>query len=104
TSAELKAAVLERIEETESSVHAYAGVMADAAIGEAERADGELSDGRARGPLHGIPVAVKDLCFTAGFPTEAGSQVFSGFVPDYDAVVVEKLRAAGAVIVGKTVT
>ena len=104
TSAELTAAVLARIEETEPAVHAYAGVMAETATSDAEQCDKELSQGRRRGALHGIPVAVKDLCFTAGFATEAGSRVIAGFVPDYDAVVVKKLRSAGAVIVGKTVT
>jgi aspartyl-tRNA(Asn)/glutamyl-tRNA(Gln) amidotransferase subunit A len=104
SSVELTRATLERIAETEPSVHAYAGVMRDSALAEAQRADAELAAGGGRGPLHGIPVGVKDLCFTAGFPTSAGSRVLEGFVPTYDAVVVAKLRDAGAVVVGKTVT
>src|SRR5262245_1416083 len=93
TSADLLEAVLERLDETEEHVHAYVGVMEDTARAEAERADAELARGARRGPLHGIPVAVKDLCHTAGFPTEAGSKVLEGFVPDEDSVVVARLRA-----------
>jgi aspartyl-tRNA(Asn)/glutamyl-tRNA(Gln) amidotransferase subunit A len=104
TSIELTQAILDRIDATDSSVHAYTGVMRDTAIEDAERADAELAARSPRSALHGIPVAVKDLCFTAGFPTEAGSRVLKGFVPPYNAVVVDKLRQAGAVIVGKTVT
>jgi Asp-tRNA(Asn)/Glu-tRNA(Gln) amidotransferase A subunit family amidase len=104
SSVELTRAVLDRIDATEPSVHAYAGVMRESALEGAERADAELEALGPRGPLHGIPVAVKDLCFTAGFPTEAGSRVLKGFVPSYNAAVVDKLLEAGAVIVGKTVT
>ncbi|MGH2411262.1 MAG: amidase, partial [Chloroflexota bacterium] len=71
---------------------------------DARRLDRELGSGLSRGPLHGIPIAVKDLCYLKGVPTEAGSRAMTGFVPTYDAAVVERLRAAGAVIVGKTVT
>ena len=78
--------------------------MTESARAEAERADRELRAGGRRGPLHGIPIGVKDLCHTEGFPTEGGSDVLAGFVPDADAAVVTKLREAGAVIVGKTVT
>ena len=104
SSAELLQAVRDRMEETEPAVHAYVGVMDESSRAEAEQADRELRDGRRRGPLHGIPVAVKDLCWTKGFPTTAGSRVLEGFVPDSDAGVVERLRRAGAVLVGKTVT
>jgi aspartyl-tRNA(Asn)/glutamyl-tRNA(Gln) amidotransferase subunit A len=104
SSVELTEATLERIEVTEPSVHAYAGVMRESALRDAERADAERAAGRASGPLSGIPIGIKDLCFTEGFPTSAGSRVLDGFVPSYDAVVVRKLREAGAVIVGKTVT
>jgi aspartyl-tRNA(Asn)/glutamyl-tRNA(Gln) amidotransferase subunit A len=104
SSVELTQAVLDRIDSTEPSVRAYTCVMREKALESAERADTELASGSPRGPLHGIPVAVKDLCFTAGFATEAGSRVLKGFVPTYNAVVVEKLLEAGAVIVGKTVT
>jgi aspartyl-tRNA(Asn)/glutamyl-tRNA(Gln) amidotransferase subunit A len=104
TSVELTQAVLDRIDATEPSVRAYTAVMRETALESAQRADNELVTRSSRSSLHGIPVAVKDLCFTAGFPTEAGSQVLKGFVPPYSAVVVDKLLESGAVIVGKTVT
>jgi aspartyl-tRNA(Asn)/glutamyl-tRNA(Gln) amidotransferase subunit A len=104
SSIELTEAVLARIEETEPAVHAYVGTMADSAMREARAADAEFAAGRIASPLQGVPVGVKDLLHTKGYPTSAGSRVLEGFVPEYDAVVVEKLRAGGAVIVGKTVT
>jgi aspartyl-tRNA(Asn)/glutamyl-tRNA(Gln) amidotransferase subunit A len=78
--------------------------MAESALAEAARADVERARGVDKGPLHGVPIGVKDLLYTAGFPTSGGSRVLEGFVPDEDAVVVRRLREAGAVIVGKTVT
>ncbi|MBJ7598584.1 MAG: Asp-tRNA(Asn)/Glu-tRNA(Gln) amidotransferase GatCAB subunit A [Candidatus Dormibacteraeota bacterium] len=104
SSAELLEATLERLEETEPAVHAYVTLMEETARGRAAAADEELREGRWRGPLHGIPVGVKDLCYTKGVRTEAGSRVLEGFVPDHDATVVLRLKEAGAVIVGKTVT
>lgn len=104
SSVEVTEATLRRIEETEPHVHAFAGVMAESARPEAERADSELQRGHRRSPLHGVPIGVKDLLHTAGFPTSGGSRVLEGFVPTDDAVVVQKLRDAGAVIIGKTVT
>lgn len=104
SSVELTRSTLARIEATEPVVHAYVGVMADSALREASAADADFAAGTIRSPLQGIPIGVKDLLHTAGFPTSAGSRVLEGFVPTRDAVVVEKLRAAGAVIVGKTVT
>ena len=104
SSVEATRATLARIDATEDSVHAYVGVMADSALVDAARADDELGRGEVRGPLHGVPVGVKDLLYTAGYPTSGGSRVLEGFVPDEDAVVVRRLREAGAVIVGKTVT
>jgi Asp-tRNA(Asn)/Glu-tRNA(Gln) amidotransferase A subunit family amidase len=104
TSVEVTDATLRRIEMTEPIVHAYAGVMADSALQDAERADRELAAGTRRSLLHGVPIGVKDLLYTAGFETAAGSRVLEGFVPDTDATVVERLREAGAVLVGKTVT
>jgi aspartyl-tRNA(Asn)/glutamyl-tRNA(Gln) amidotransferase subunit A len=101
---EVLEATLARIAETEPVVHAYAGVMTASARADAERADRELAAGRPRSRLHGVPVAVKDVVHTRGFPTEAGSRVLAGFVPASDAKVVELLKRAGAVVVGKTVT
>ena len=83
---------------------AYARVLADSARDTAASVDRDLAQGRWRGPLHGVPIAVKDICFTAGVPTEAGSRVRAGFVPDYDATIVGLLKAAGAVVIGKSET
>jgi len=97
-------ATLEQINETEPRFHAYATLMEDSARRHARRADQELRDGTPRSSLHGVPIGVKDLCYTHDAPTEGGSRVLKGFAPTYDATVVRLLRAAGAVIVGKTVT
>lgn len=101
---EVLEATLARAEVTEPWVHAYTGLMVDEARSAARRADREIGAGEYRGPLHGVPVAVKDLCATAGHETAAGSRVRAGFVPERDATVVALLRQAGAVIIGKTVT
>ena len=101
---ELLDAVLARLAETEPHVHAYVTVMEDSARADAEAADRRADASARLGPLDGVPIGVKDLCHTKGVVTSAGSRVLEGFVPDRDAVVVERLRAAGAVIVGKTVT
>ncbi len=104
SSSELIEAALQRIETTEPIVHAYALVLAEDARRRARQADRELAQGHRRGALHGLPLAVKDICYTRDAPTEAGSRAMIGFVPDYDAAVVGRLRDAGAILVGKTVT
>jgi aspartyl-tRNA(Asn)/glutamyl-tRNA(Gln) amidotransferase subunit A len=101
---DLTEATLRRIEVTEPRIHAYVHVYTEQARTAARQCDRELAGGRWRGPLHGIPLAIKDLLYTTDAPTEAGSAAMEGFVPAYDAAIVERLRAAGAVIVGKTVT
>ncbi len=101
---ELVDATLRRIEATEPTLHAYALVLAESSRAAAARLDVELAEGVWRGPLHGVPIAVKDICNTAGIATESGSKVMAGFVPTYDATVVEMLSAAGAVMIGKSVT
>jgi aspartyl-tRNA(Asn)/glutamyl-tRNA(Gln) amidotransferase subunit A len=101
---ELTRSVLERIEHIDDRVHAYVCVLADSALEAAREAEAAIARGQHRGPLHGIPVALKDLYHLAGTPTAAGSQVLDGFMPPSDATVTERLRAAGAVMVGKTVT
>jgi len=104
SSVELTDATLNRIETTEPRIHAYVHVYSETARASARERDRELAGGRARGPLHGIPIALKDLLYTANAPTEAGSAAMRGFVPTYNAAVVDRLQEGGAVIVGKTVT
>jgi len=94
-------ATLERIERLNPKLNAYITVMADQALADARAAEQEIASGRYRGPLHGVPVGVKDLCATKGVRTTAGSKILGGWVPDANAPVVQKLRAAGAVIAGK---
>jgi aspartyl-tRNA(Asn)/glutamyl-tRNA(Gln) amidotransferase subunit A len=96
--------LLRRCERLEPTLNAFITLDPERILAEARRAEQELRGGRARGPLHGVPIAVKDLCWTRGERTTAGSKVLAGFVPDEDASVVTRLRAAGAVIFGKTNT
>ena len=101
SSVELTEAVLERIEAVEPQIHSFITVTGDAARRAAVRADARLSAGDSVGPLTGVPVVVKDNISTAGMPTTAGSRMLAHYVPPYDAAVVERLKKAGAVIVGK---
>jgi aspartyl-tRNA(Asn)/glutamyl-tRNA(Gln) amidotransferase subunit A len=98
---ELAAAANARIARLNSKLNAFITVTAEQALEEARQADAELAAGHDRGPLHGIPVAVKDLFLTRGVRTTCGSKVYEDFVPAIDAAVVERLRAAGAVMLGK---
>ncbi len=97
---ELTRSVLERIESLDGEVGAYISVVADSALADARRADEALSRGEG-GPLTGIPLAVKDLICTQGTATTCASRILENFIPPYDATVIEKLRQAGAVVVGK---
>lgn len=101
SAAELTEAALARIERHDAKLNSFITVSADAARSRAKRADAELAAGRDLGPLHGIPIAVKDLFFTKGVRTTNGSKLYENFVPEHDAAVVEKLEAAGAVMIGK---
>ncbi len=104
TSASLVNACLERISERDADVSAWAHIDPDYARQQAARADEAVAKGEDLGPLHGVPVGVKDIIDTSDFPTENGTPVFAGRRPGEDADVVNALRAAGAVIMGKTVT
>lgn len=95
---------LERIERTNPSVNAIVTLVAERAKEEAAAADQRLASGAEAGPLHGLPVAHKDLVATAGIRTTYGSPVFADHVPDYDDLVVQRLRNAGAITIGKTNT
>jgi aspartyl-tRNA(Asn)/glutamyl-tRNA(Gln) amidotransferase subunit A len=94
-------AYLARIEATEPRLNAYITVTADIARAAARKAEEEIVRGEWRGPLHGIPIALKDLCYTRGIRTTAGSKILADFVPDHDATVYRRLREAGAVMLGK---
>ncbi len=98
---EITSQMLRRIATVNARLHGYVTVTADEAMASARSAEGEIRAGRYRGPLHGIPVGVKDLCFTRGVRTMGGTKVFSDLVPTFDATVVARLREAGAVILGK---
>jgi aspartyl-tRNA(Asn)/glutamyl-tRNA(Gln) amidotransferase subunit A len=98
---ELTRACLDRIEKLNPALNAFITVTAESALVEARAAETEISRGEWRGPLHGIPVALKDLIDTAGTRTTAASAVFEHRVPTEDAEVVRRLRRAGAVILGK---
>lgn len=102
SSRELVRRALARITARNLDLNAFIAVTEASARLAAENADAELAAGRDRGPLHGIPVALKDLIHVAGVPTTAGSKVLKQCVPDRDAEVVRRLEHAGAVIVGKT--
>jgi aspartyl-tRNA(Asn)/glutamyl-tRNA(Gln) amidotransferase subunit A len=101
TSEQLTRAYLARIEQLNPRINAYITVTAEAAVAQARALDAELAAGRHRGALHGIPVALKDNIDTAGVRTTAASAVYADRIPVEDAPVVTKLRAAGAVFLGK---
>jgi amidase len=101
---ELTQRMLDRIRALDGRLHSYATVMADSAQAAARLAEREIRSGNYRGPLHGVPIAVKDLCYTKGVRTMGGMKVLRDFVPDFDATVVAKLQAAGAILLGKLST
>lgn len=101
TSSDIVQSVFARIEEVEGRVHAYITLMKDYAFAEAARADQDIKAGKIK-PLTGIPIALKDIVCTKGFLTTCGSHILYNYVPPYDAMVVQKLREAGAIFTGKT--
>ncbi len=104
TAVETMRAFLDRIAALDPKLKAFAYLDSDAALAAAERVDQTRAANLAPGPLHGLPVAVKDIIDTADMPTEFGAEIFAGRRPNRDAVIVHRLRAAGAIIIGKTVT
>ena len=102
SSVELTTAALRLVERHDGALRAFITTTPEHAFARARQADADLAAGRDRGPLHGIPVALKDLFLTAGVRTTAGSRIYEDYCPDHDAAVVERLHAAGAVSLGKT--
>ncbi len=101
---EIVNAVLERISLINPKINAYCTLVPEQALTEAKTAEIKVMKGEPLGLLHGIPVSIKDLAFTKGIRTTGGSKMYENFVPDKDAVFVERLKAAGAIIIGKTNT
>ena len=99
---ELTQAMLSRIDSLDSKLNSFITVTGELALAQAETAQRELSAGHDRGSLHGIPVAVKDLLATKGIRTTFASRAYADDIPDFNATVVAKLAAAGAVLLGKT--
>ena len=98
---EVTKATLERIEKLDQKLHSYVTVTPEIALEQAKQAEADLAAGKDRGPMHGIPVAIKDLCETKGVKTTWGTRILKDYVPDGDSTVVRKLREAGAVMLGK---
>lgn len=98
---ELTEAMLARIEALDGKINSYLLVTNDLALKQARAAEAEISSGHYRGPLHGIPIALKDLVNTAGIATTCASTILRDFKPGYDAAVVERLQAAGTITLGK---
>jgi amidase len=97
-------AQLDRIASLDGRIGSYVLVTADVALEQARQAEAEIARGDVKGPLHGAPIAVKDLCWTKGIPTAGGMAIYKDFRPSEDATVVRKLRDAGAVLLGKLKT
>ncbi|MBV8454231.1 MAG: Asp-tRNA(Asn)/Glu-tRNA(Gln) amidotransferase subunit GatA, partial [Deltaproteobacteria bacterium] len=98
---EVTEAYLGRVQETDAQLRAYITVTAEQARAAAKAAENEIAAGGWRGPFHGIPVALKDLCYTKGILTTGGSKIFAEFVPEFDCTVWARLHQAGAVLLGK---
>ena len=101
---ELVSALLERIDSLEPKLNSWVYLDREEVLSEAQRKESELSSGTEPGPLHGVPIGLKDIYYTAHIPTTACSKVYADFVPEYDATSVALLKRAGAIMMGKTVT
>jgi amidase len=101
SSVEVTQAMLNRIEKIDGTYRSYTTVLAERAMARAEAADREIAKDIWRGPLHGVPIAVKDLCNTTFAPTGAGTMMLAKVTPDHNATVVDRLEQSGAVILGK---
>ncbi|MFD2615732.1 amidase [Terrilactibacillus laevilacticus] len=99
---ELVSSQLKRIEHIDSKINAFITVLKEVALGQAEIAEKEIMSGNYKGPLHGVPIAIKDIFETKGLRSTSGSKVFASWLPNKDAEVVKYLNHSGAIIVGKT--
>jgi amidase len=98
---EITRAMLDRIDALDPQLHAYRTVMRETALAEAEKAEQEIAGGDYRGPMHGVPYAAKDLCFTLDAPTSFGSVAYGDWMAPHESTVTARLRQAGAVLLGK---
>jgi aspartyl-tRNA(Asn)/glutamyl-tRNA(Gln) amidotransferase subunit A len=101
---ELVESLLSQYDSLEPSLNAWVYLDREAVLADAQQKQEELEKGANVGPLHGVPIGLKDIYYTAGIPTTACSKVYEGFVPEYDATTVTLLKNAGAIMMGKTVT
>ena len=104
SSREMAEAYVQRIEQVNPKLNAVVQMNVESALLQAQQADDELADGHVRGPLHGVPMTIKDNLDTADMVTTGGTKGRIGFVPEQDATVVSRLREAGAILLGKTNT
>ncbi|UCH37759.1 MAG: amidase, partial [Candidatus Bathyarchaeota archaeon] len=104
TPTELISSILKHIDTLEPTLKAWVTIDRVGALKAAKQYTKEAAQGKIRGPLHGIPVGIKDIFFTKGFTTAAGSAILAKFIPEYDATTVAALKQGGAIILGKTET
>ena len=98
---EVVKAHLARVEALEPALNSFITLLPEQAMEEARVAEHEIESGQYRGPLHGIPIGLKDLFYVKGVPNTSGSKIFDHFIPDYDSTLALKLREAGAILLGK---
>jgi aspartyl-tRNA(Asn)/glutamyl-tRNA(Gln) amidotransferase subunit A len=102
SSSEVVSATLAHLERLEDKLNAFITVLREPAVAAAKKADEDIARGQYRGPLHGVPVTIKDMFETAGVRTTGGSQILADWIPETDAALVERLNATGAILIGKT--
>jgi len=98
---EVTRAMLDRIGALDGTYFSYTTVLADRALAQARQAETDIARGNWRGPLHGVPIGIKDLCYTTYAPTTGGTMIHRNFTPDFNATVVDRLEMSGAVTLGK---
>ena len=101
---ELAQSLLDRIDRMDGELRAWVTIDREEVLGTARQREAEVEQGKPLGPVHGVPVGLKDIFYTAGMKTAAGSKVYAEFVPDFDATSVAKIKEAGGIILGKAVT